>query len=696
VAKFSLPSHVNPIEAAIVEHTKVGEALRVPDIMEFVLSDRYLNRPNIYPRQATLLKTIFMQDELYTDYDYEVLEEWSDGFSLNTTPNEEGVWRYQGTTGIQPDILQRIHLNKAEGRKWFRECVVVIGRRGGKGYLGGLCGAYVLWNYICKMDPQREYGVDRDKRLVGLVFAGKLNQAKTEQWSDLAKVIQGSTCFAPFISRVQAESISLYSPHDLVRNRELELRGIKSDVDTATFQILPKESTMMSGRGPAAFMQYYDEMAHVSTTTAKSSAEMVYQAATPALDQFGLDAFLYEGSSPWQMSGQFYENWLHSLEVDAATGKPVYPEMLMVQLASWDPYKDWERAPVLHVKKGWPERFSPLKRAVQEYDDKMKRLERANPETFAVERRSQWAASQNAYLNPDRVRAMFAPYQGETLQMKTSGHMQNVYVAHVDPSKSGANTGLAVAHLSDEPDERGFHHVIFDLIKHWTPGDFDGQHGLPDNGKEIDYVYLEEWLNKNVTDAFMPADFTFDQFDASIIQRIRKYARDNRRPRSTKVYERTATKQVNWKMAETFKTALGLGIIHAPYYEQAELEMIYLQDVGHERVDKPTEGPIQTKDVFDAIANAVYTLIGEEMAAFLNDEFMGFGLSGYLPGGVQPFGSEMSGSDPEAEDLFSQFREMNTRRGDQYAHSSPSRVIQRPGSGNWSPSNPFNPRSRGW
>ena len=126
---------------------------------------------------------------------------------------------------------------------------------------------------------------------------------------------------------------------------------------------------------------------------------------------------------------------------------------------------------------------------------------------------------------------------------------------------------------------------MFDLIKHWVPGDFDGEHGLPDNGKEIDYVYLENWLNTNVTDAFMPADFTFDQFDASIIQRIRKYARDTKRPRSTRVYERTATKQVNWKMAEAFKTALGLGIIHAPYYEQAELEMIYLQDMGHERVD---------------------------------------------------------------------------------------------------------------
>ncbi len=686
---FSLPDYVSPIEASLASMTKVKPTLEVPDIIEFVLSDKYLGRPNLYPRQATLLKTIFLQDELYTDYDYQVLEEWTDGFSMNPNPNEDGVMRFQGTNGIQPDVLQRIHMNKAEGRKWFRECVVVIGRRGGKGYLGGLCGAYVLWNYLAKGDPQGYYGVDRDKRLVGLVFAGKLNQAKTEQWADLAKVIQGGPCFSPYISRVQAESISIYAPNDVNRLEDLRRRGIDSDVDYATFQILPKESTMMSGRGPAAFMQYYDEMAHVSTTTAKSSAEMVYQAATPALDQFKQDAFLYEGSSPWQMSGQFYDNWLHSLEVDYATGKPIYPEMLMVQLASWDPYKDWDKAPEIKMRRGWKRRFQPLQGAVQEYDDKMRRLERANPETFAVERRSQWAASQNAYLNPDRVRAMFGPYEGENLQMQSRGDLHKMYVAHIDPSKSGANTALAVAHLSAEPDERGFHHVIFDLIKHWVPGDFDGQHGLPDNNKEIDYIYLEEWWNKNVTDVFMPSDFTFDQFDHSIIQRVRKYARDNRRPKSTKVYERTATKSINWSMAEAFKTALGLGIIHAPFYEQAEQEMIYLQDMGHERVDHPTEGPIQTKDVFDAIANVVYTLIGEEMSAFLNDEFSGFGLSGYLPGGVQPFSAEMSGADPHAEDLFSQFREMNTRRGEQYAYGSPSRRMDRDRPAHWSPSNPF-------
>ena len=401
------------------------------------------------------------------------------------------------------------------------------------------------------------------------------------------------------------------------------------------------------------------------------------------------------------MAGQFYENWMNSLSIDAKTGEPIYPEMLMFQLESWDPYKDWDKAPTIkrrggvygrhHPKAGLPREgnFAPLKRAVQEYDEKMRRLERANPETFAVERRAHWASSQNAYLNPQRIAEMFLPYKEQTLIMQQSGHLLHTYVAHVDPSKSGANTALAIAHLDPEPDAEGFHHVVFDLIKHWQPGDF------PQNNNEIDYIFLEDWWNEYVTDAFMPETFTFDQFDASIIQRVRKYARDTRRPKATKVYERTATKQLNWKMAEAFKTALGLGLIHAPFYEQAEQELIYLQDIGHERVDHPTDGLVQTSDVADALFNVTYALIGEQMSAFLNDEFVDFSISGMLPGGVQPFSVEMSAPDGETSELFSQFSEMNSRRGQELAHRSPSRLMprdgQRPG---FSPANPFGRRFR--
>src|SRR5690606_12327439 len=172
------------------------------------------------------------------------------------------------------------------------------GRRAGKGHVSGLAKAYVLWNYLAKGDPQGYYGVDRDKQLACFVFAGKKEQARLNLFADLYNVINSGPCFAKYISRAQTDSLTIYAPHDFLRMRKLAERGVTSSKDMATFLLQPKESTLMAGRGPASFMQGYDEMAHVVASGANRSAEDVYGAATPALDQFGKDAFIIAPSSP--------------------------------------------------------------------------------------------------------------------------------------------------------------------------------------------------------------------------------------------------------------------------------------------------------------------------------------------------------------------------------------------------------------
>ena len=108
----------------------------IPNVIDFVTGERFLNRPNLYPNQGTILKVIFLQDELFTQYDYDVIGEWTTDFKAT------------GNHGIVPDVLDRIRINKAEGRFWFREVDAVIGRRGGKGFLAALSGAYVLYHYL--------------------------------------------------------------------------------------------------------------------------------------------------------------------------------------------------------------------------------------------------------------------------------------------------------------------------------------------------------------------------------------------------------------------------------------------------------------------------------------------------------------------------------------------------------------------
>lgn len=692
--------------AAILPHEEDLDLTHdIPDVMEFVTSEKYLGRPNLYPRQATLLKIIFLQIELFTDYDYRVIQEWED--SYHHTADENG----EGNNGIVPGVLERIRINRTcpcghdravhnqwtvidkenplaglecskcecgryRGRFWFREVVSVIGRRGSKGHVGALAGAYIIWHYLSHSDPQGFYGVDRDKRLTAIVFAGKKEQAKANQWADLNNVILGAHCFAPYISRPQSESLTIMSRADARRKRDREARGVMSTADIASFEIIPKESTKLAGRGQAAFMQFYDEAAHVVKGAAKNTAEDVYEASTPALDQFGKDGFIYIPSSPWQRIGLLHDKYQQARRMNP-DGSPSFPEMLMVQLASWDPYIDWEKAHEIEMKPSHTiteserkekrvvkvmnedgeeeERlyFQPLRGAIQEYDDEMRQIERANPETFKVERRSHFAAVMDAYLNPERIAEIWEPWpdpNGEPLRMTDRGKLSTIYRAHGDPSKSGAQFGFAIGHIGGH-DERGLPHVVFDILHHWDPADFEDH--------QIDYdkvgVDLEDYL-----DRFMPTELTFDQFNSvATIQRLRRHAAKRKYPKRVSIYERPATGPLNWKTYETFKTALGLGLVHAPFYELANLELTFLQDLGG-KVDCPTSGPVQTKDVADCMAIVTYELIGEEVASLIGQQLSEVTLRGAGPaGGFDAYKEQR----PDEHEALSQFsRRMAQRR----------------------------------
>jgi hypothetical protein len=187
--------------------------LSVPDPITFVVGSEWLDRKNLYPRQATLLKVIFLREDLFTDYDYDVVEEWEQSF------------RRTGNNGITPGILERMRYLRANGYRYFREVLLVLGRRAGKGYLSALAMSYVLWGYLAKGDPQGHYGVDRDKQLAVFIYAGKKEQARENLWKDLVNVILGGPCFADYVSRPMGESLSVYAPNDFVRMRKLRARG---------------------------------------------------------------------------------------------------------------------------------------------------------------------------------------------------------------------------------------------------------------------------------------------------------------------------------------------------------------------------------------------------------------------------------------------------------------------------------------
>lgn len=577
--------------------------LSVPDPITFVLSPKWCGRPQLYPRQATLLKVIFLRNDLLTEYDHAVIDEWEESFQRT------------GNNGIVPGIRQRMAGLRLQGYFYFREVLLVLGRRAGKGYVSALAMAYVLWRFMAKGDPQEHYGIDRDKQLAAFIYAGKKQQARENLWKDLVNVIQGAPCFGKYVSRSLGENLTIYAPHDFVRLRELRSRGIVTARDLATFTIQPKEATLMSARGPASFILGFDEMAHVVASSGSSrSAEEVYSSATPSLDQFKRDGFIIDPSSPWQMIGQFYANWEMCLETNE-DGQPEHPYMMMLQLASWEIYFDWEDAHQLPV---FPEeftgdlneyldrphpKFQKLKGAIQEYDERMEKLERANPDTFAVERRSHWQAVVDAYLDKKKVEAIFSHGLEMTSEAK---NLTTFYKGHADPSKVNDNFGLAIGHA--EKQEDGFLHCVFDLLHHWEPSEF------PDH--TIDYIQVTDELWKYIWD-FKIDEFTFDQHNSAMpIQRLNQKVRQHRAPKRMTVFEQTSTAQHNWSVAECFKVSINQGWVRAPYYETAELELKFLQlktTATTNRVVHQDTGPVVHDDVARCMMEVVWTILGEQV-----------------------------------------------------------------------------------
>jgi hypothetical protein len=236
-------NRIKPFNVTPDEMERAYSGLYVPDIIEFVVSDKYLNKPRLYPRQATILKTIFLQNELMTDYDFEVLDGWVQSFE-NT-----------GNNGISPDIFERMAILRADGWPYFHEVIAAIGRRGSKGYLGALCASYVTWNFLAKpMGPQQFYGIDENKQLVLAVFAGKKEQAKQNQWMDIYDLLVNAPCYRPYLpEKLLGESLSILTPMDKVRaNQQAEL-GIYSGVDIASFRVDPLPSTLQASRGPTGY-----------------------------------------------------------------------------------------------------------------------------------------------------------------------------------------------------------------------------------------------------------------------------------------------------------------------------------------------------------------------------------------------------------------------------------------------------------
>src|SRR4051794_27801614 len=64
---------------------------------------------DLYPAQATLLKVLTLGDDLFTEFDLDLIDAWTSGYER--VDDYDGS-HYTGTRGTPPDLLERIRFCK--------------------------------------------------------------------------------------------------------------------------------------------------------------------------------------------------------------------------------------------------------------------------------------------------------------------------------------------------------------------------------------------------------------------------------------------------------------------------------------------------------------------------------------------------------------------------------------------------------
>ena len=512
----------------------------LPPICKFL--ELYDRGAQPYPRQRTLLKIFFLELDNLTDYDRLVIDEW-----MESTVSG-------GEVSIPVDIYERMEWCLNHGYHHFNEIIFCGGRRGGKGFLGGKIASYKIAQMISLGNPQRYYGIDEAKDLYLDVLATQYSQAQGMLYNDIKDAVLMNDWLAPYLYRTSNGAQMLRTPNDMARAAMLDRRGGSMIATVASIHIQPSAASSSAIRGRASFMQCFDEFAHGLDTGSNQSSGEIYNAATPSLQQFDRDGLIYIPSSPWSKKGKFYDLYQAAFEME--DGKAVNPQMFAIKIPSWGPYYDWS----------YDHRFKKAIILPPSKSQEIRSRERLDPDKFNVEFRANFAETENAYMQPQIVDSLFAPYPSDVSNTNVPsdrGVMTQRYRVHADAGRSQDNFCCAVGHKFVGDD--GFWHVQIDLMKVWQHTDFDeDEHGV----KRIDYTVPMAWF-KHMMKMFYVDKFTFDQWNsAMIVDELKACSiKGQFLNKATSILVDNHTASRNFRRWELFKTACYQGWVHIPWVE---------------------------------------------------------------------------------------------------------------------------------
>lgn len=586
---MSLESELAAVRRALGQ--KPGRVMTVedftPPVMNIIDFARDVLGLSLFPAQALILKLIALESELFTPWDYQMLTKWGLGYHL-ADDLASGDPFYEGAAGTPPDVVDRVDHCRQIGMSNFREVVLSLGRRAGKSTIGAVLALYLMWRLLANGDPQQTWGVPPGKAMaIGIVSVNRGN-ATRDQFGDVRGMLLNAPAFTRYVEVVQSDTIRLYTPRQLAS-------GARKRRERGLLEIVAVSTTDTALRGPALVGLLLDEFAHISGAGSTSDGASILRAAAPALAQFRGHGLTFMASSPWSKTGAFYSEHRAGCAVGRDTHAALYPDVLSVQLPSWEMYVGWEIAHELQMYPGGPNLDPKVAPIISEDDPEPRKLARLDPATYRVEYLAQWANSVDAYLTPEIVDAIFQPWQ-----FNEGGRGRHRCVAHLDSSAVHDNMALVVAHgeLID-----GVTEMFVDVVHCWSPDDYGGT---------IPYdLVLDEAAA--IINRYGCVSVSVDQYAGHAIAqmltpRLLPAGARGLAAAMSRVQVFTAHSTEKVSRYEQLKMLAGEGRVHCPYHPLAYDELSALERRGS-HIGAPTSGPVQTDDIPDALSWALETIM---------------------------------------------------------------------------------------
>jgi hypothetical protein len=300
----------------------IKRAGKTYDIISFTTD--LLNR-SLRPAQEIVLKFFyagsrFNENLRLSEKEIETIKGW-------TYPQP---WLFDTESSKYKQYLKFIeNFGKDPSENFFRDLVLLLGRRSGKSWLTALISAYEAYKLISIPDPVAHYGIDGDIWIVNMSTTAE--NAKDIIFKQIKKFIDICPVFEGRIHKSLEDRICLYTDADIALMERNKEAGKKIEHEGSVV-IASGHSNSRALRGHACSIVVYDEMAFFvsdSKNTDEGGAGDAYNAMSRSLSGFfrfgeGRNVVI---STPDLPSGFFFNHFINSQKEDRS---------IVFQIPTWD------------------------------------------------------------------------------------------------------------------------------------------------------------------------------------------------------------------------------------------------------------------------------------------------------------------------------------------------------------------------